>query len=144
MKKRGSKVEYAEARISELMRLYREYTSSCRHISLPDVYSHIVDMPSKRFWVSGIRAAVVVSAMIRGEDVLSKMRQSKREMFQEIYARVVKIKETNPSISILDICERVVEQPAPKIYLSAGSAKIMICQYRREKRNHERNRRDNH
>ena len=134
MKKRGAKVEYADERMAELMRLYREYITSCKHISLPDVYSHIVEMPSRRFWVSGIRAAVVVSAMMRGEDALSEMRPSKAEMFKEIYNRVVEIKKKIPSISILEICENVVLQPAPKIYLTPGSAKIMICQYRREKR----------
>lgn len=91
-------------------------------------------MPSRRFWVSSVRAAVVVSAMMRGEDVLSQMRSTKSEMFREIYKRVVEIREKNPGISILEICENVVQQPAPKIYLTPGSAKIMICQYRRYKR----------
>lgn len=134
MKKRGAKVEYSDERISELMRLYREYLSTCKHISLPDVYAKIVEMPSRRFWVSSVRAAVVVSAMMRGEDVLSQMRSTKSEMFREIYKRVVEIREKNPGISILEICENVVQQPAPKIYLTPGSAKIMICQYRRYKR----------
>lgn len=134
MKKRGAKVEYSDERNSELMRLYKEYIGSCKHISLLDVYAKIVEMPSRRFWVSSVRAAVVVSAMMRGEDVLSKMRESKAQMFREIYKRVVEIKEKNPSISILEICENVVLEPAPKIYLTPGSAKIMICQYRKEKR----------
>lgn len=134
MKKRGAKVEYADDRLSELIRLYREYISTCKHISMPDVYAKIVQMPSQRFWVSSVRAAVVVSAMMRGEDVLSKMRESKAEMFREIHKRVVEIREKNPHTSLLEICENVVQQPAPKIYLTPGSAKIMICQYRRYKR----------
>ena len=134
MKKRGAKVEYADDRLSELIRLYREYISTCKHISMPDVYAKIVQMPSQRFWVSSVRAAVVVSAMMRGEDVLSKMRGSKAEMFREIHKRVVEIREKNPHTSLLEICENVVQQPAPKIYLTPGSAKIMICQYRRYKR----------
>lgn len=134
MKKRGAKVEYADDRLSELIRLYREYISTCKHISMPDVYAKIVQMPSQRFWVSSVRAAVVVSAMMRGEDVLSKMRESKAEMFREIHKRVVEIREKNPHTSLLEICENVVQQPAPKIYLTPGSAKIMICQYRHHKR----------
>ena len=133
MKRRGSKVECADERLSELMMLYRERIKKCKRIS-SDVLGEIVEMPSRRFWVSEKRAFVVISAMMQGKDILSKMRPPKREMYTEIYNRARIIKQANPSLSLLEICETVIYQPAPKIYLSQGSAKIMIYKYLQEKR----------
>ncbi|MBE6300182.1 MAG: hypothetical protein E7083_07650 [Bacteroidales bacterium] len=134
MKKVGAKMEYADERMADLMRLYHEYLRECKHISLADVYEKIVNLPSRRFWVSSTHALKVVSAILRGEDILLSMRRPKAEMYIEIFRRVMQLKEREPSTSIAKLCEQVVQQPAPKIYLSPGSAKIMIYQYRRDKR----------
>ena len=82
-------MEYSEERICDLMRAYDEYISSCDYIRMPEVYNIIVNMPSKRFWVSDIRAALVVSAMMRGEARLDEMWPLKKEMYEEIYRRVL-------------------------------------------------------
>lgn len=132
MKKKGAQMEYSKERLDDLMRAYDEYISSCGYIRMPEVYGTIVTMPSRRFWVSSIRAALVVSAIIRGEDVLSKMWGTKREMYLEIYNRVMALKAGSPKSSISHLCEIVVEQPAPKFYLTPGSAKVMVCKYRKE------------
>lgn len=134
MKRKGSKVECADERISELMKLYRERIKDCKHISIDEVLADIVELPCHRFWVSEKRAFVVISAMVQGKNILAKMRTPKREMYSEIYNRVIQIKREKPTLSLLEICEEVIYQPAPKIYLSPGSAKIMIYKYLQEKR----------
>ena len=125
-------MEYSQERLDDLMRAYDEYISSCDYIRMPDVYNNIVNMPSRRFWVSDIRAALVISAMMRGEARLDKMCASKREMYEEIYRRVITLREHHPNMTTSELCAIVVMQPAPKFYLTPGSAKIMVCKARKE------------
>lgn len=132
MKHKGALMEYSKERLDDLMRVYDEYVASCRYIRMPDVYKTIVNMPSRRFWVSDIRAALVVSAMIRGEAHLETMNITKREMYEEIHRRVMLMLEDNPSKTISELCSMVVAQPAPKFYITPGSAKIMVCKARKE------------
>ena len=88
-------------------------------------------MPSKRFWVSAERAAIVISNMMRGDDLLN-MRPTKREMFQEIYHRIKILQEQNPRMSIYEMALKVVQEPAPKFYITAGSAKVIIYRIRKQ------------
>ncbi|MEG2599572.1 MAG: hypothetical protein RSA66_08870 [Muribaculaceae bacterium] len=132
MKHKGATMEYSKERIDDLMRVYDEYISSCRYIRMSDVYNKIVNMPSVRFWVSDIRAALVVSAIIRGEAELNAMWPMKKKMFAEIHKRVILLLEEKPELSISQSCAIVVAQPAPQFYLTAGSAKIMICKARKK------------
>lgn len=125
-------MEYSQERSDDLMRAYDEYIQSCDYIRMPEVYNNIVNMPSRRFWVSDIRAALVISAMMRGEARLDKMCASKREMYEEIYRRVAIMREKHPSKTTSELCAMVVIQPAPKFYLTPGSAKIMVCKARKE------------
>lgn len=89
-------------------------------------------MPSRRFWVSDIRAALVISAMIRGETDLNTMWPLKKEMYEEIYSRVLTLQEEHPELTISELCAKVIVQPAPKFYLTPGSAKIMVCKARKQ------------
>ena len=131
MKHKGATMEYSEERINDLMRAYDEYISSCDYIRMSDVYENIVNMPSRRFWVSDIRAALVVSAIIRGEAGLESMCPLKREMYLEIYRRVVELGKECQGKRISELCAMVVMQPAPKFYLTPGSAKMMVCKARK-------------
>ena len=130
-------MEYSQERSDDLMRAYDEYLASCDYIRMSDVYNNIVNMSSRRFWVSDIRAALVISAMIRGEARLDKMCASKREMYEEIYRRVAIMREEYPEKTTSELCAMVVMQPAQKFYLTPGSAKIMVCKARKI-RNNER------
>jgi hypothetical protein len=139
MKKKGSIMEYSNERSEDLFRVYKEYIANCKYITMPEVYKTITNMPSRRFWVSDTRAALVVSSIIReGKQVLNSMWLLKREMYEEIYNRVIELKKTYPNKSITELCSSVVEQPAPKFYLTPGSAKILLCKIRRQKANEHR------
>ena len=131
MKHKGSTMEYSQERIEDLMRAYDEYISSCKYVRMPDDYKSIVEMPARRFWVSEIRATKVMYLMLKGNS-LKNMRPLKREMFKEIYKRVTEMKKVNPDYTISMCCGIVVSQPAPKFYLTPGSAKIMVCKARKK------------
>lgn len=126
MKHNGSVFEYAQERNEDIMRAYIEQIDSCDRINLPQIFNRVVNMPSKRFWVSAERASIVVSSIMKGDD-LSHMRSTKREMFFEIYRRVMELRNVYPTYSILQLTCIVVQQQAPKFYLTAGSAKVIIC-----------------
>ena len=51
----------------------------------------------------------------------------RKEMYEEIYARVLKLKVEYPDLTVSELCSKVIAQPAPKFYLTPGSAKMMIC-----------------
>lgn len=125
MKPVGSRFEYTEERDKDLIRAYREQIALCRTIHLPELLERTVNSPSSRFWVSEGRAAIVISEMIRG-DKLEKMNSMKREMFLEIYGRVLNLQSELPTLSIAELVWKVINQPAPKFYITPGSAKVII------------------
>lgn len=131
MKPQGSYSEFKKQRNDDLMRAYHELIKSAQYILMPEIYHKVVDMPTRRFWISEGRAAIVISAMMKG-DTLENMGPLKREMYNEIYSRVIKLREEKPDLPIIQLVEMVVEQPAPKFYLTPGSAKVLICKIRKE------------
>ena len=131
MKYFGSKSEYHHERTRDLLRAYFFYLDTCRHVSMPDVFKKVVDMPAARFWVSASRATVVVASIMRG-DKLHYMRPNKREMFFEIHRRVVALRVKNTDWSIPRLIEAVIAQPAPKFYLAPGSARVLILKARKQ------------
>lgn len=131
MKPHGSHFEYEDQRNDDLMTVYHNLLVEAQHVCMPDIYERAAASPSRRFWVSEERAAIVVSAMMRG-DRLTNMRPLKREMYTEIYNRVMELRQQQPDLPISQLVATVVEQPAPKFYLTPGSAKVLICKIRKE------------
>lgn len=133
MKHFGSIMECAEERITDLMQAYDDYISSCTYIRMPECYNFLAYQPAPRFYVSDIRAALVVSAMLdRRTKAYDNIRPLKREMFQEICRRVVIMQKEIPHMTVHECCKKVVLQPAPKFYISANTAKMLICKNREE------------
>lgn len=125
MKNCGSVSEFSEDRNRDLLSAYRTQLASCKYISMPEIYQKVVNMSAPRFYVSETRAAVAITKILKGDKLLY-MRPTKREMFFEIYRRYLIKKEKYPHLSLPHILNIVTEQPAPKFYLTAGSAKIYI------------------
>lgn len=133
MKHKGALSEYSQERTEELLSVYNAYISRCHYIRMDEVCNTIVNTPCSRFWVSDKRASVVVSSILRDESVLLQMWPLRREMYQEIYRRVLSLKSEYPHLSIAKLCSIVVSQPAPKFYLSSGTANVIICKARKHR-----------
>lgn len=131
MKPHGSHYEYEDQRNDNLMEVYHEIIVKANHVRMPDVYEQVANSPSRRFWVSEERATIVVSSMMRG-DSLDRMRPLKREMYNEIYRRAMALRDKSPKMPISQLVAQVLEQPAPKFYITPGSAKVLICKIRKE------------
>lgn len=122
MKYRGCILEFTHQRNDELMRAFREALDKRPFIDISEVSEVVVNMPCSRFWVSEERAMVVVSAILKGKPVLDTMRPTKREMFQEIYNRVCRLRQQQPDAPLFDLVMDVVNSPAPKFYMTPRSA----------------------
>lgn len=131
MKNVGAIFEYEEERNRDLMRAYKEQLASHENKDLQSVLNRVVEMPSKRFWVSEERAAIVISEMMRGKGLKVKGKV-KREMYNEIYRRVVELQKSHPGMSVYDLTFMVVTGPAPKFYLTPGSAKVIIHKVKKQ------------
>lgn len=110
-------MEFVDARNEEIMQAYHRIVSSVPFIIRSDVMQLVADSPASRFWVSEERAAFVVKAMLAGRP-LPRMRDTKREMFNEIFRRFLLEREKCPDASVPELISIVIHQPAPKFYLT--------------------------
>lgn len=117
MKHLGCILEFTKERNADLLRAYRARLEMAGRIVMPEIFALVAQSPAARFWVSEERAAVVIAAMLAGRP-LPPMRPNKREMFEEIFRRFLILRDLNPGISLYDAVAEVVNQPAPKFYLS--------------------------
>lgn len=123
------------------MRAFRYVVSNSSFIDISEVSNRIVNMPCSRFWVSEERAMVVISAMLKGKPVLDTMRPTKRELFQEIYNRVIALRDQQPNTPLFDLVMQVVNSPAPKFYMRPRCAMEII--YKIKKGYYEKNKQRN-
>ena len=126
MKYRGCILEFTDERNKELMRAFREVISMRDFIDISEVSEAIVNMPCSRFWVSEERAMVVIAALIKGKPILETMRPAKREMFSEIYSRVMERRKELPGAPMFELVVKVVNSPAPKFYMRPRCAMEII------------------
>lgn len=117
MKYFGSILEFTRARNADLMRTYREKLAEASIIIMPVIFELVAESPASRFWVSEERAAIVISTMAAGKP-MPRMRRNKREMFEEIYRRFIIMKQEFPDKSVYELVTNIVNQPAPKFYLT--------------------------
>lgn len=129
MKHFGSTLDFTRQRNDDLMRAYREQLAKARFIVMPDIFSLVAESPSSRFWVSEERAAIVVSRMLAGKP-LPQMRANKREMFEEIFFRFLLLRQSCPSLSVFELVSDIVNQPAPKFYLTPRTVGELIYRIR--------------
>lgn len=126
MKYHGCILEFTEQRNRELMRAFHETLADKSFIDISEVSQIIVNRPCSRFWVSEERAMVVMAALFKGKPVLETMRPTKREMFQEIYSRVLALQKQRPDASLYELVLKVVNSPAPKFYMRPRCAMEII------------------
>lgn len=131
MKYHGCILEFTDERNRELMKAFRKIIANRRFIDIREVSSRIVNEPCSRFWVSEERTMAVVQAIMKGKPVLRSMRPTKREMFQEIYKRIYRLRQNNPDITLGDAVFRVVNSPAPKFYMRPRCAMEIIYKIRK-------------
>lgn len=125
MKYYGSILDFTQERNQELMRVYQEELSKAGYIVMTKIFEQVANSPCSRFWVSEERAAIVISTLLAGK-VIPNMRKNKREMFDEIFRRFLIAREQYPEKSIYALAIMVVNQPAPKFYMTPRTVGELI------------------
>lgn len=125
MKYYGSILDFTQERNQELMRVYQDKLSKAGYIVMPKIFEQVANSPCSRFWVSEERAAIVISTLLAGK-VVPNMRRNKREMFDEIFRRFLIVREQYPEKSIYALAIMVVNQPAPKFYMTPRTVGELI------------------
>lgn len=125
MKYYGSILDFTQERNQELMRVYQEELSKAGYIVIPKIFEQVANSPCSRFWVSEERAAIVISTLLAGK-VIPNMRKNKREMFDEIFRRFLISRGQYPEKSIYALAIMVVNQPAPKFYMTPRTVGELI------------------
>lgn len=126
MKYYGCILDFTDQRNAELIKAYRAAITDCDQICITEVAEKVVNTPCSRFWVSEERATKVCAALMQGKPVLLPMRPTKREMFQEIYDRVMALKKKRPDETLFNLVLHVVNEPAPKFYMHPRCAMDII------------------
>lgn len=137
MKHFGSILDFTKERNNDLLHVYRTQLKEAGFIVMPDIFQLVANSPARRFYVSEERASIVISAMLSGNK-LTKMRSNKREMFNEIFRRFLILRKQKPNSSVYHLVSEIVQQPAPKFYLTARTVGEFIYRIKNgwyEKRN---------
>lgn len=128
MKHKGSEFPYKSERDAELMRVFRREMASCRHIVIKDIFKRVAESACSRFWVTEERAAIVLTDMMNGK--FHCVGKCKAEMYKELYARFIRLKESNPYLPFSKLVFFSVNSPAPKFYLSCSQVRAIINRIR--------------
>lgn len=136
MRKKNSVSDFTSERNAMLTAHFKRQLAAQSRIDLRRAFKGAADQPAPRFWVSETRAAVVIARLMRGEEILDDMYKEKKEMYLEILRRVRELHEKYPEISVADLVADVVNQRAPRSYISWQRAKTIIYNERRSRINY--------
>ena len=119
MKSTGANFEYEKERNEDLLRAYRREIDRCERIDI-EIRKKIAKELMARFTEK------------KKGDTLSYMRPLRREMFLEIYRRVLDIKSVRPELSLRACCAKAVCTPSPKFYMTPLSVRQTIYKIKRK------------
>lgn len=134
MRKKNSVSEFTSERNLHLLESFRKSIASQSKISLANAFHHASMQPAPRFWVSERRAATVVGGMLAGKTPTISMNKDKREMYEEIFAQFLELRELRPCDSIYSLVFDIVNRPAPRAYISDERVRSIIYQELRRRR----------
>ena len=131
MRKHGTEPDYIKDRDRALLRAYRRVMDSPTPLYWREIIQRAVESPAERFWCSEEQATCIVRQMLAGKTPTIRT-ATKREMYEEIYRRVVELRKGKPDMTITDAVFKVVNSPAPKFYLTRQSAYVIIQRAKKE------------
>lgn len=131
MKKHGSISDFVPARNRELLHAYRKVLEKRKFFDIDKDFADVVNTPCSRYWISEERAAIVISSMLKGSNILDTMRPTKREMFLEIFFKTYIVLHEHPDWTLRDCVFDVVNSPARKFYMKPRHAREIL--YRMKK-----------
>lgn len=134
MKCQNAISDFSKERSRELLLRFREKIATQSKLTAKRVFAETAQTPASRFWVSAERAANVIYCLEKGDRVLDNMLDEKREMFLEIYRRYLEMRKVYRDATVIELVGEIVNQPAPRHYLSAERVRSLVNQEKRRNR----------
>lgn len=131
VKHKGNRDYYHQLQSRELYEAYKKAVWGGTG-SIKDIFRRVIDTPTSRFFVTEERASIVISAMLKGKPQ-NKLSPTRKEMYEEIFRRVKAMMRVKPDSSLSDILRIVLAQPAPRFYITAGSAQVLIHRIKKDR-----------
>ena len=124
-------IELAEARNDDLLRAVREVVKNYDVESDYEAVVLAINSPAKRYWCTAGAAAKALWRLSKG-DTLAEMRPTSRERYQSLYELYLRLREREDlrGKSIFYISCILVEQPAPKFFLTPKTAEKIYHRWR--------------
>ena len=117
-------------RNKDLYENYKRVISMEKSIVLPDVLRKTVESPAKRFYISSDRVYGVLVRWKKKGEIIKLITEERQEMYEEIYRRVLELEKSMPDLPLLHVIEIIIEQPAPKFYITPKSADVILCKHK--------------
>lgn len=116
-----------ERRDFELFRAYQNALKEHDFVDQRQAVDFVRKHEAPRWFVSKEHCAAVISCWLRGKDFF-KMRSNKERKFRALYELYLKLKNIFPynTFNHLELCEAIVEMPAPEWYLDHQMASRII------------------
>lgn len=124
-----------------MLRQQRDYALFCAYqdalkeksfSTQKEAINYVLASPAPQWFVSREFCAAVISSRIRGKDHY-RMSKTKRRKFDALY-ELYKEKRKDPAYSSCnhqDLCEIIVQTPAPEWFLNFGAAEQILLRQRR-------------
>ena len=125
----------------ELMRIYREVSQSGFCSNQQEAYELTITHPAPRYYVDARWAHQRLSPMLRGDrSGLEKINPLTREMYENLFDTVLRLAQNERywGCSTYELIRNAIMQPAPRFYLTPGSAKVILSRIRSRRRNEHR------
>lgn len=129
MKHKKNKGIYTDAFRNDLYRAYKEtldeHMKKDGYIIFDKIVEDAIKKPAKRFWISEQQAYSAIKHLLDGQ-IPDKTLSSKKEMYLEIYSRTIAMRRKRPTLCLKDIVCAVCEQQSPKFYVTFKSARTIL------------------
>lgn len=116
-----------DMKIKELLKVYREVAPNC--ITQKQALERVVRHQASRFFIQPHAAYCKLNGIFRkGEERINVTKAAEVRMYDEIYKRVLELSESPEHFgkSLYELCEIVVNQPAPEFYIEPSSLRGIL------------------
>lgn len=127
MRHKGNVLEFKEERLEELKTKFYSIAATNPGLTVKEIYRLLARQPVSRFYVSEMRAKIVISQRERTGE-FPPLSPGRRAMYEEIYQRYRLLRDRQPKLSRLDTIYTVVHSQAPCFYLTPESMQTMMSQ----------------
>ena len=129
-----SKCDFVQARDENIMEVYRSVRSSKSYFGSKNAYCCITaNSPARKHWISSECAYKGLLRLLKG-DLMPEVMSIRRELFLELYALMVKERAAGNTQPLRYVCEKIIEAPAKKFYISGGRVRFIVNQHERRRK----------